>query len=51
MRLEQLTPPSPLLQPEHHALAARARAAFAPFEPQGVYDERTLVADLAATGF
>lgn len=51
MRLEQLTPPSPLLEPAHLDLASRARAAFTAFEPGAVYDERALVAQLAGSGF
>jgi acyl-CoA dehydrogenase len=51
LKLEELTPPSPLLESAHHALALRARAAFAAFEPHGAWDEQALVAQLAAAGF
>jgi acyl-CoA dehydrogenase len=51
VRLEQLTPPSPLLDHGHLELAQRARTAFAAFEPSGTYDEKKLVEDLASTGF
>lgn len=51
MRLEQLTPPSPLLEAAHHDLALKARGDFAQFEPRSTFDARALVTQLAGCGY
>jgi acyl-CoA dehydrogenase len=51
VRLEQLTPPSPLLEHGHHELALEARGVFVPFEPSGTYDELALVKQLGAANY